>query len=75
MLQKLLANAAIGALSTHDLALTGLATPELNDPAHTGLNVHMASPDPADPLAFDYILKPGINTASSALAILRLIGL
>jgi DNA mismatch repair ATPase MutS len=70
VLEKLLANAAIGALSTHDLALTDLATP-----ATAGLNVHMASPDPQDPLAFDYKLKPGINTASSARAILRLIGI
>ena len=70
VLEQLLAHAAIGALSTHDLALTDLATP-----ANTGLNVHMASPDPEDPLAFDYLLKPGVNTASSALAILRLIGI
>ena len=70
VLQKLLANQAIGALSTHDLALTGLATPTTH-----GLNVHMASPSPEDPLAFDYKLKPGINTASSARAILRLIGI
>jgi hypothetical protein len=70
VLEKLLANAAIGALSTHDLALTDLATP-----ATAGLNVHMASPNPEDPLAFDYRLKPGINTASSANAILRLIGI
>lgn len=70
VLNQLLANTAIGALSTHDLALTDLATP-----ATAGLNVHMASPDPEDPLAFDYLLKPGINTASSAHAILRLIGI
>jgi hypothetical protein len=70
VLHKLLANHAIGALSTHDLALTGLATP-----ANHGLNVHMASPSPEDPLAFDYKLKPGPNTASSARAILRLIGI
>jgi MutS domain V len=70
VLHKLLANGAIGALSTHDLALTTLATP-----ADTGVNVHMASPSPDDPLAFDYKLKPGVNTASSALAILHLIGI
>jgi MutS domain V len=70
VLKKLLANHAVGALSTHDLALTDLAAA-----ANTGVNVHMASPDPKDPLAFDYKLKPGINTASSALAILRLIGI
>ena len=70
VLERLLANGAIGALSTHDLALTELATA-----ANAGVNVHMASPDADDPLAFDYLLKPGVNTASSALAILRLIGI
>jgi hypothetical protein len=70
VLDRLLTNHAIGALSTHDLALTDLVTP-----ANTGVNVHMASPHPDDPLAFDYKLKPGINTASSARAILRLIGI
>ncbi len=70
VLRALVACNTVGALSTHDLALTDIATPALH-----GVNVHMASPDPADPLAFDYILKPGINTSSSALAILRLIGI
>jgi hypothetical protein len=70
VLRNLLANGALGALSTHDLALTELATP-----TNCGLNVHMASPDPEDPLAFDYLLKPGINTASSARAILRLLNI
>ncbi len=70
VLETLLAHSAIGALSTHDLALTALA-----NPTNTGLNVHMASPDPDDPLAFDYKLKPGINTASNALAIVRMMGL
>ena len=70
VIRALVARNAVGALSTHDLALTRIATPALH-----GLNVHMASPDPEDPLAFDYKLKPGINTSSSAIAILRLIGL
>jgi hypothetical protein len=70
VLRSLLAGGAIGALSTHDLALTDLA-----DASNGGVNVHMASPDPGDPLAFDYKLKPGINTSSNALAILRMMGL
>ena len=70
ILSQLLANGAIGALSTHDLALTQLASAD-----NHGVNVHMASPDPADPLAFDYKIKPGPNTASSARAILHLIGI
>jgi hypothetical protein len=70
VLDRLLANGAIGALSTHDLALTELATD-----TNGGLNVHMASPNPDDPLAFDYTLKPGVNTTSNALAIVRMMGL
>ncbi len=70
VLRLLLQQGAIGALSTHDLALTELATP-----GNRGLNVHMASPDPDDPLAFDFHLKPGINPSSSALAIIRMIGI
>ncbi len=70
VLGSLLRNGAIGALSTHDLALTDLASE-----ASGGVNVHMASPDVDDPLAFDYKLKPGVNTSSNALAIIRLMGL
>ena len=70
VLSRLLANGAIGALSTHDLALTELVTS-----TNGGLNVHMASPDPDDPLAFDYKLKPGPNTTTNALAIIRMMGL
>ncbi len=70
VLGSLLRNGAVGALSTHDLALTDLA----NEASH-GVNVHMASPDADDPLAFDYKLKPGVNTSSNALAIIRLMGL
>lgn len=67
VLRSLLQNRAIGALSTHDLALTALATEQ-----NHGVNVHMASPDPDNPLAFDFLLKPGINPSSNAAAILRM---
>ena len=70
ILHQILQTGAIGGLSTHDLALASLVTSD-----NRGLNVHMASPDPADPLAFDYKLRPGINTASSAQAILHLVGI
>jgi hypothetical protein len=69
ILRALVGRGAIGALSTHDLALTAIA----DDPALHGLNLHMASPSNEDPLAFDYRLRSGINTASSAHAILRLL--
>jgi hypothetical protein len=71
VLRGLLKAGAIGALSTHDLALAELAEiPELR-----GRNVHMASPHDEDPLGFDYRLKAGVNRTTNALAIVRLLGL
>ncbi|MBW4038358.1 MAG: hypothetical protein HIU91_05665 [Acidobacteria bacterium] len=71
VLRGLLASESVGALSTHDLALAELA--EISE--LPGRNVHMASPDEANPLAFDYLLKPGINQTTNGLAIVRLLGL
>jgi MutS domain V len=68
--RALIGAGAIGALSTHDLALTEIA----NEPELCGSNVHMESRDPSDPFAFDYVLKPGVSTHSSALAIAKLAG-
>ncbi len=71
VLRGLVAAGAIGALSTHDLALTKLAEIE----EMHGENVHMASPDEKNPLGFDYLLKPGVNRTANALAIVRMMGL
>jgi len=71
VLHALVKAGGIGAISTHDLTLTSIA--EL--PGLHGLNVHMASPEEDDPLAFDYKLKPGINPTTNALAIVRMMGL
>jgi DNA mismatch repair ATPase MutS len=62
---------AIGALSTHDLALTEIA--ELKD-LH-GVNVHMGNREGCDPLDFDYLLKAGVSREANALAIIRLVGI
>jgi MutS domain V len=69
VVRTLVEHHAIGALSTHDLALTEIANPELR-----GVNVHTGSRDGTDPLDFDYRLKPGITTEANALAIARLAG-
>jgi DNA mismatch repair ATPase MutS len=71
VLTALVAGGAVGALSTHDLALTEI--PE--DPALHGLNVHMQSEDAEQPLAFDYRLKPGILREINALAIVKMMGI
>jgi len=70
IIRSLIQRGAMGALSTHDLALTELASlPELR-----ARNVHMGSRDDSDPLDFDYLVKPGVTNQSSALAIARLAG-
>jgi ABC-type multidrug transport system fused ATPase/permease subunit len=65
---------AIGAVSTHDLALG-------DDPrlAQSAISVHFTDtvgegPD-APPMSFDYQLRPGVATTTNALRLMRLIGL
>ena len=70
VIKRLVAGGAVGALSTHDLALTAIA----EDPTSGGVLVHMESDNPDDPLDFDYLLKPGVSRRSSASAILRMMG-
>ncbi len=70
ILRTLTQQGAIGAVSTHDLALTELAS--LSD--LKAANAYMGSKDDSDPMNFDYRLKPGVMNQSSALAIARLAG-
>jgi DNA mismatch repair ATPase MutS len=71
LIRALVAGSAVGALSTHDLALTEIGeNPELR-----GVNMHMQSENPEEPLAFDYRLKPGISQQTNALAIVRMMGI
>jgi DNA mismatch repair ATPase MutS len=70
VVRTLVRKGAIGALSTHDLALTEIASAD----GMCGLNVHMGSKDERDPMDFDYRLKLGVTKESNALAIARLAG-
>jgi DNA mismatch repair ATPase MutS len=65
------AGRAVGALSTHDLALTEIA----ENPGLCGRNIYMESDDPDQPLAFDYRVKHGIARQANALAIIRMMGI
>jgi DNA mismatch repair ATPase MutS len=66
--RTLAARGAIGAISTHDIALAAIA-------AHGGANLHMGSREGAEsPLDFDYKIRPGVTTESNALAIARMAG-
>lgn len=69
ILPALLARDGIGAVATHDAELKPLV-----EGAFKGALMHMQSANPDDPLDFDYRLKPGLATLSSAPAILRLVG-
>jgi len=71
IVRALIAGGAVGILSTHDLSLTEIA----HAPGMRGLNYHMESPDPGDPLTFDYRVKSGIAQHSNALAILEMLGI
>ena len=70
LVRTLVNRGAIGALSTHDLAISEIATLE---ELH-GANVHMGSKDGGGPMDFDYLLKPGVTTEANALAIARMAG-
>jgi len=67
VVRALVSRGAIGALSTHDLALSEIASPELH-----GVNMRTGSGDGSDPMDFDYLLKPGVTNEANALAIARM---
>jgi DNA mismatch repair ATPase MutS len=69
VIRTLVDRGALGALSTHDLALT-----EIADSVGGGANVHMSSRRGTDVLDFDYLLKPGVTREANATAIARLAG-
>ncbi len=70
VVRTLIGRGAIGAISTHDLALTEIA----DDAELGGANVHMGSSGKGDPMDFDYLLKPGVTREANALAIARMAG-
>jgi DNA mismatch repair ATPase MutS len=71
VVRALVTRGAIGALSTHDLALTEIA--EL--PGLAGSNVHMGARAGKDPMDFDYLLKAGVTSEANALAIVAMMGI
>jgi hypothetical protein len=70
VVRTLVERGAIGILSTHDLALTEIASAQ----GMGGVNMHMTSRNEGDPMDFDYRLKPGITSETNALAIARMAG-
>jgi hypothetical protein len=71
VLRSLLDLGAIGLITTHDLALTAIAT-EL---APRASNVHFEDRFVEGEIQFDYRMRPGPVTRSNALALMRSVGL
>lgn len=70
VMRAFLTAGAVGAMTTHDLALTGLAG-ELAEAA----NVHLQDEFNGERMVFDYQLRPGVVGKSNALALMRGAGL
>ena len=70
LLRALLARGAIGLVTTHDLALSEIASA----PGEAG-NCHFEDEVRGDQVSFDYRLRPGVVTHSNALALMRAVGL
>jgi hypothetical protein len=71
VLRSLLDLGAVGLITTHDLALTAIAS-EL---APRATNVHFEDRFEGGEMSFDYRMKPGPVTRSNALALMRAVGL
>ncbi len=70
VVQELLARGAIGLISTHDLALTGIG-----GAAGKLYNVHLQDEISNGKMKFDYTLRDGVVTKSNGIELMRLIGL
>lgn len=70
VVRALVLRGAIGLITTHDLALTELASNDL-----PGGNVHFEDSGESGELRFDYKLRPGLLTRSNALNIARMLGI
>ncbi len=71
ILRELLAQGAMGAVSTHDLGLGDLES-EMPDRVR---NVHFEEQVENDLMTFDYRLRPGVVQSSNALRLMRVVGL
>ncbi len=71
VLRSLLDHGAIGLITTHDLALAGIARALMP----RAVNVHFEDWFDGQELRFDYRLKPGPVTRSNAIALMRAVGL
>ena len=76
VLSRLVELGAIGAVSTHDLALAeDEAVGDLLIPVHFRETIHPGAEDEEPPMTFDYRLRPGVAPTTNALQLLEMFGL
>ncbi len=71
ILKELLARGALGAVSTHDLALGEIE----GEAGGRVRNVHLEEQVEGDVMTFDYRLRDGVVQSSNALRLMRIVGL
>ena len=71
-MRALLERAAIGIVTTHDLALTAIGTTAVDDRVR---NAHFEDHVEDGAMRFDYLLRDGVVTKSNALELMRSVGL
>jgi DNA mismatch repair ATPase MutS len=71
VVRRLVEGGALGIVTTHDLALSQIAT----DLGARATNVHFRDHLEGDRIAFDYQMHPGVVERGNALALMRSIGL
>ncbi|MDF2694301.1 MAG: MutS-related protein family 1, partial [Labilithrix sp.] len=71
ILMELLAQGAMGAVSTHDLGLGDLE----NEKPEQVKNVHFEEQVEGDLMSFDYLLRTGVVQSSNALRLMKIVGL
>jgi hypothetical protein len=71
IVRGLVERGAIGLVSTHDLALAGIA----EDLAPRAANVHFEDHIEDGKVVFDYRMRPGVVTKSNALELMRSVGI
>lgn len=71
VIRSLLAQGAVGMVTTHDLSLAEI----VDEMAPAALNVHFEDQWRDGHMTFDYQMRPGVVPRSNAIALMRLLGL
>ncbi|MEZ4260976.1 MAG: DNA mismatch repair protein MutS [Polyangiaceae bacterium] len=74
LVRELVALGALGAVSTHDLALAELEA-ELASHGKHAANVHFQEQVEGEVMTFDYKLRPGVVQSTNALRLMKIVGL